>query len=176
MHCRAKAWSSGKYADCIDHFTRAIDLSRDNAEFSKIIYSNRSAAYLKIGRSSEALIDADKCLQIDSSWSKGLIRKGDALMVLKRYPEATQIFEELLVSSPQDNNIRTKLEQIRAATYQSSNSNPFTTASPASTVLGKPYDFTSTMFMVHTYMRMAIVVCGFCYMIPIRMISTPCHK
>ena len=40
-----------------------------------------------------ALIDADKCVEIDNTWTKGVIRKGEALHALKRYSEARDTYD-----------------------------------------------------------------------------------
>lgn len=41
------AWSSGSYDEAIKQFTSAISVA-NNSEFLKTIYSNRSAAYMKL--------------------------------------------------------------------------------------------------------------------------------
>jgi stress-induced-phosphoprotein 1 len=40
-----------------------------------------------------ALADADRCIEISSSWAKGHGRKGAALHQLKRYHEAIEAYE-----------------------------------------------------------------------------------
>ena len=35
-----------------------------------------------------ALDDANKCLELDSNWIKGITRKGDALFSLKKFTDA----------------------------------------------------------------------------------------
>ena len=71
------AWSSGNYQVAIDQFSKAIAYipspksSDESKELSKILYSNRSAALLKQKRITEALQDANKCIDIDQTWAKG---------------------------------------------------------------------------------------------------------
>lgn len=170
-----KAWSDGKFLEAVEHFSKAISLSNreTDAELLKVLYSNRSASYLKMGRSSEALADADKCLEIDATWSKGLTRKGDALMLLSRYPEALEVFESMARQTPADASVKTKLTQVRAAMH--AQANPFSTPVPMHKLAGKPYNFVDRYSTIQTYMRMAIVACGVGYMIPWRVVSAPCH-
>lgn len=60
------AFSSGDYNTAIQKFTQAIDLSPNN----HVLYSNRSASYCALRQYDQALIDAEKTIQIEPSWSK----------------------------------------------------------------------------------------------------------
>lgn len=104
------AWSLGSYDLAIEHFTTAIAFGGDT-EFRKLVYSNRSAAYLKIKKYDEALSDATKCVEIDPSWGKGHARKGDALMALKRYTDAYITFNAGLKANPDDPTLTKRCEQ-----------------------------------------------------------------
>lgn len=171
------AWSSGDYSTAIEHFTNGItECGNEDSALLKILYSNRSACYLKLKRSTEALEDGVKCVEIDPNWNKGLTRKGDALMALSRYPEALAIFEEL--SRMGDSGASTKVEQIQRATARAGTRSPFQTKTAASHLAGQPITFNSgdRLGMAQSYARMAVVICGFLYLIPFRMISTPCHR
>lgn len=53
-----------------------------------MLFSNRSAAYLKAGKFQESLDDAEKTIQLNSSWPKGYSRKGSVLFALQKYDEA----------------------------------------------------------------------------------------
>ena len=46
------------------YMNTAISLSNDQ-EFLKLVYSNRSAAYLKLNELSLALTDAEQCITLD---------------------------------------------------------------------------------------------------------------
>jgi tetratricopeptide (TPR) repeat protein len=49
-----------------------------------IIYTNRSAARLSLGKVDDALEDAQKAIDIDRKWIKAYYRKASALEILKR--------------------------------------------------------------------------------------------
>ena len=173
------AWSSGNYIVAIEHFTNGINecSSSEEKDLLKVLYSNRSACYLKLKRGTEAYDDGVKCVEIDPNWNKGLTRKGDALMALMRYPEALTLFEEL--SRMGDSGATTKVEQIQRATARTgAHQSQFQTKTPASKLGGQPITFNSgdRLGMAQSYSRMAVVVCGFLYLIPFQMISTPCHR
>jgi stress-induced-phosphoprotein 1 len=70
------SWLAGDYPSAIQHFTKAIDMSSSNIELLKVLYSNRSAANLKIMAFKNGLSDAEMCIKLDPMWLKGYARKG----------------------------------------------------------------------------------------------------
>jgi stress-induced-phosphoprotein 1 len=54
------------------------------------IFSNRSAAYLKMGDAHNALEDTDAVIGLKPDFAKGYSRKGSALHALKRYKKLDQ--------------------------------------------------------------------------------------
>lgn len=59
-----------------------------------IYYSNRSAAYLKVGDWARAFQDAEKCLALDPNFVKGYGRKATVLHTLRRFDEAIAVYEQ----------------------------------------------------------------------------------
>ena len=142
----------------------------------KILHSNRSACYLKVGRNTEALADATRCETIDRNWDKGLTRKGDALMALLRYDEALQIFQGI-VNRTNDNGARVKMNQIQRIIDQA-NANPFTTPQAQAVMHGTPlnFDMNNKLTAIQSIARVLVVICGILYFIPIRSISLISHR
>ena len=86
-----RLFKEGKLGECIEAYSRAIALDVDN----HVLYSNRSAAYLKKGDSkSKALKDAEKCVSLMPEWTKGFNRMGAAQQALGRYDAAIKTFEK----------------------------------------------------------------------------------
>lgn len=69
----------------------AIRLCPDDHTF----YSNRSAAYLKDKKFSEALKDGCKCVELAPEWSKGYTRQGAAFYSLKMYKSALKAYTKV---------------------------------------------------------------------------------
>lgn len=69
-----EAFQSNDLETAINYYSQAIDIDPDN----HVLYSNRSAAYLKNDNKSKALYDAEKCVSLNPTWSKGIYY--DALM------------------------------------------------------------------------------------------------
>lgn len=74
----------------IQLFSQAIDVDPDNC----VYYSNRSAAHMKNNSISKALRDAEKCLELDSSFIKGYNRLAVAQQGLKRFGQASDTFKK----------------------------------------------------------------------------------
>ena len=83
-------FQAGKIQAAIVAFTKAIDLDPDNHVF----YSNRCAAYMKSDSKSKALHDAEKCIELAPTWSKGYTRLGAAQQSLKRFDNAIDTFKK----------------------------------------------------------------------------------
>jgi tetratricopeptide (TPR) repeat protein len=84
------AFQKGETQEAIDYYSRAIDLDPENHVF----YSNRSAAYMKHDSISKALKDAEKCVELAPTWSKGYNRLGAAQQGLKRFEAAIESFKK----------------------------------------------------------------------------------
>jgi len=67
---------------------------------NKGIYSNRSAAYIKLMEFPSALKDAEKCLELDPTFVKAFFRKGTIHHALKEYHKAVQAFDNGLKLEP----------------------------------------------------------------------------
>ena len=85
-----EAFQKGDNEIAIDYYSRAIDLDPENHVF----YSNRSAAYMKHDSISKALKDAEKCVELAPTWSKGYNRLGAAQQGLKRFEAAIESFKK----------------------------------------------------------------------------------
>ncbi|GJN23740.1 hypothetical protein PR202_gb11418 [Eleusine coracana subsp. coracana] len=83
--------------------------------FDGTLYSNRSLCYLKTGRAQKALLDAEMCMRIRPDWVKGYYRKGAALMSLKEYEEAYDVFMDALEMDPGNTEIEKAMWEANAA-------------------------------------------------------------
>ena len=52
------------------------------------IYSNRSASFLKLSKVTQALTDAEKCVELKPDWDKAHFRKAAALEASEKDAEA----------------------------------------------------------------------------------------
>ncbi|KAJ4472067.1 activator of Hsp70 and Hsp90 chaperone [Lentinula aciculospora] len=84
-----KAFATKDWDKAIDLFSQAIAIDGSN----HVLYSNRSAAYTGKREWTTALKDAEKCIELNPTWSKGYARKGAALHGAKSYDEAIAAYE-----------------------------------------------------------------------------------
>ena len=80
-------YEQSKYEEAIESFTKAILLDNNDHRF----YSNRSAAFLANGDADLALIDAEKCIEINPDFTKGHSRRETALLELSLLGEMIEM-------------------------------------------------------------------------------------
>lgn len=64
------------------------------------VYSNRAACYTKLGAMPEGLKDAEKCIELDPTFSKGYTRKGAVQFFMKESDKALETYKEGLKHDP----------------------------------------------------------------------------
>ncbi|CAF1148590.1 unnamed protein product [Adineta steineri] len=115
-----EAFQANKNDEAIDLYSQAIALDEKN----HVLFSNRSAAYTKLGKYEDALKDAEECITLKPDFTKGYSRKGAALSFLKRYDEAINVYEEGLKIDPSNQQLKTDLKTAQNDSKKSSAS-PF---------------------------------------------------
>ncbi|XP_075950642.1 tetratricopeptide repeat protein 28 [Anarhichas minor] len=91
-----QACQQGEYALAVRLYSEALTADPQNC----ILYSNRSAAYLRLGQYSTALDDAVKARLINPKWPKAYFRQGVALQYLGRHADALAAFASGLAQDP----------------------------------------------------------------------------
>ncbi|XP_010671588.2 protein SGT1 homolog B [Beta vulgaris subsp. vulgaris] len=88
-----------------DHFELAVELYSQaidvNPNISEL-YADRAQANIKLSNFTEAVADANKAIQLDSSMAKAYLRKGIACMKLEEYQTAKTAFEAGSTLAPED--------------------------------------------------------------------------
>uniref|UniRef100_A0A6B2L0G5 STI1 domain-containing protein n=1 Tax=Arcella intermedia TaxID=1963864 RepID=A0A6B2L0G5_9EUKA len=102
-----EALSAGKFEEAIKFYDQAIHLNP-----VKEYYGNRSLAYSKLGKFTEALADAEQCVKLGPNWARGFQRKGFALHNLRRYQEAVEAYKKGLEYEPNNDQIKKGLSEV----------------------------------------------------------------
>ncbi|KAF5184837.1 Hsp70-hsp90 organizing protein [Thalictrum thalictroides] len=101
-----------KYPEAVRHYTEAL---RRNPKDPRV-YSNRAACYTKLGAMPEGLKDAEKCLELDPTFTKGYTRKGAIQFFMKEFDKALETYQEGLKHDPRNqellDGVRRCVEQI----------------------------------------------------------------
>ncbi|KAG8476772.1 hypothetical protein CXB51_030761 [Gossypium anomalum] len=104
-----------KYPEAVKHYTESL---RRNPKDPKA-YSNRAACYTKLGALPEGLKDAEKCIELDPTFSKGYTRKGAVQFFMKEYDKALETYQEGLKHDAHNqellDGVRRCVEQINKA-------------------------------------------------------------
>ncbi|CAD6219214.1 GSCOCG00004861001-RA-CDS [Cotesia congregata] len=95
------ACQNGDYALAATLYTEALALD----PLSHVLYSNRSAARLKMGLFALALQDAVRATELVSQWPKAYYRQGVALQCLGRHGEALVAFATGLARDPSNSQL-----------------------------------------------------------------------
>ena len=91
-----KAFGQQAYAAAAAHYSCAISIGGDDAK----LRSNRSGAFLGMKEADLAVEDAQRCVQLDSSWGKGYSRLGAALLERGDWEAALAAYEDGLEVEP----------------------------------------------------------------------------
>ena len=103
------AFKAQRYPEADVLYSKALE----HAPTLHTLYGNRSASRLPVGKTEEALADAEKAIELDASWGKGFFRKGQALAALSRFHAATAAFEAAAELAPADKKLRAQVEKTR---------------------------------------------------------------
>ncbi|KAJ8554371.1 hypothetical protein K7X08_025049 [Anisodus acutangulus] len=90
LETRAKeAFIDDHFELAVDLYTQAISISPKNPE----LFADRAQANIKLNYFTEAVVDANKAIELDPSMSKAYLRKGLACMKLEEYQTAKVALE-----------------------------------------------------------------------------------
>lgn len=109
---------AGKFPESIAKYTEAIKRNPKDAA----PYSNRAAAYMKLGEFPMAMKDCDRCLESDPNFVKAYIRKGNIHFFMKEYHKCLTVYEKGLKLAPNNKELRQGLlkTQMKIQEQQSS--------------------------------------------------------
>lgn len=110
-----EAFEAGQFSTAIEFYTQAIEASNNT---SHILFSNRSAAFFKLGQFENSFKDAVKVLQLRPEWPKGYYRLGQALIGLGKFSDAMNIFKQGLEKDPDSDQMREAFLNARSLMIQ----------------------------------------------------------
>lgn len=82
------------------------------------VYSNRAACYTKLGAMPEGLKDAEKCIELDPTFSKGYTRKGAIQFFMKEYDKAMETYQAGLKHDPNNPELLDGVKRYRSVIAQ----------------------------------------------------------
>eukprot|EP00606_Chrysophyceae_sp_TOSAG23-5_P001077 GSChrysophyteH2.ASY1.ANO1.1454.1 assembled CDS len=106
-----KALAAKQYGDAIEAYTKAIEINGNDHTY----FSNRSMAHLYNGSVNDAAADADKCIEIKPDWTKGYLRKGQALTKAADFEGARTALKAGLKVDANDKGINDAMVELERA-------------------------------------------------------------
>ncbi|KAL9350119.1 hypothetical protein Peur_057374 [Populus x canadensis] len=110
-----ESFKQQRYPEAVKHYSESL---RRNPKDPKT-YSNRAACYTKLGALPEGLKDAEMCIELDPTFSKGYTRKGAVQFFMKEYDKALETYQEGLKHDPRNqellDGVRRCVEQLNKA-------------------------------------------------------------
>eukprot|EP00276_Gloeochaete_wittrockiana_P003299 CAMPEP_0184646954 /NCGR_PEP_ID=MMETSP0308-20130426/3778_1 /TAXON_ID=38269 /ORGANISM="Gloeochaete witrockiana, Strain SAG 46.84" /LENGTH=576 /DNA_ID=CAMNT_0027077481 /DNA_START=36 /DNA_END=1766 /DNA_ORIENTATION=+ len=110
------AFKAADYPLAVKHYTEAIRRNPKDPAF----YSNRAAAYSKLGEFKLAENDCDAALKIDPTFLKALIRKGHVQFFLKEYHKCLDTYQKALSIDRDNEEVQEALQKTMNAINTSS--------------------------------------------------------
>lgn len=95
------AFKEGKYMEAVLYYTQSIKMDPKNHS----LYSNRSAAFLKLQQYFHAHEDACETIRLMPTWAKGYFRKGEVESATFNFSSALLSYRLALELQPGDNTI-----------------------------------------------------------------------
>lgn len=102
-------FKNGQFLKAAGAYTKALKEAPDSA----VLYSNRSAALLKLNKVAKALADAEAAVERDPAWDKGHFRKAAALEAQDKLDEALQHYSKAAELNPGNAEVAAKVRLLK---------------------------------------------------------------
>eukprot|EP00286_Rhodomonas_abbreviata_P020284 CAMPEP_0181303596 /NCGR_PEP_ID=MMETSP1101-20121128/8650_1 /TAXON_ID=46948 /ORGANISM="Rhodomonas abbreviata, Strain Caron Lab Isolate" /LENGTH=191 /DNA_ID=CAMNT_0023409195 /DNA_START=116 /DNA_END=692 /DNA_ORIENTATION=+ len=104
------SFKAGDFQQAAVLYTEALLINdKDHA-----LFSNRAAAFLKLGQAQKALEDADACVGLKEDFVKGHFRRAVALIALDRFQQAGEALALTLRLDPNNKEAAASMQMLQA--------------------------------------------------------------
>jgi len=111
------AFKRGCWGEALEWYTRAIT----EAPLDHRLFTNRSTCNLKVGNFHQAMLDANRALELAPTWARAWLRLGQALQGIGEYIKAEAVYTQAIQSVPAEKAMYeaalVELEAARKAHY-----------------------------------------------------------
>ena len=111
-----KAFRDGDVASAVVLYTQSLAETPPHSAMAGVVLGNRSAAYLALGRKSEAIDDAEHSVRLSPVntpyAAKSRFRLGNACVANGRLEDAREAYRDALKQAPSDRAILIKLKEV----------------------------------------------------------------
>lgn len=110
-----KLFGNGQYEEALLQYELALQFvpaMASSVEFSSICHANRAICFLKLGKYDETIKECTKALELNPTYMKALIRRGEAYEKLERFEEAIVDLKKILELDPSNDQARKTIHRL----------------------------------------------------------------
>ncbi|XVF47841.1 hypothetical protein PTKIN_Ptkin03bG0143100 [Pterospermum kingtungense] len=104
-----KLFGNGRYEEALSQYEIALQVTAEMpncVEICSICHSNRGVCFLKLGKYEETIKECTKALELNPSYIKALVRRGEAHEKLEHFEEAIADMKKILELDPSNDQAR----------------------------------------------------------------------
>lgn len=108
-------FGKGQYEEALLQYETALQAAPempDSVELRSICHSNRGICYLKLGKYNETVKECTKALELNPSYIKALVRRGEAHEKLEHFEEAIGDMKKILELEPSNDQARKTIRRL----------------------------------------------------------------
>jgi len=107
------AFKSGQLNDALKLYSEALEIDPCNRITNAKLYFNRATVAARLGKLKESIEDCDKAIELDSNYTKAILRRAKSYMETEQYEEAVRDYEKLSKGDRHNGEYRKLLQQAK---------------------------------------------------------------
>ncbi|XVF34330.1 hypothetical protein REPUB_Repub18cG0050400 [Reevesia pubescens] len=110
-----KLFGNGQFEEALLQYGIALQVTAEmpsSVEIRSICYSNRAVCFLKLGKYEETIKECTKALELNPSYIKALVRRGEAHEKLEHFEEAIADMKKILELDPSNDQARKAIRRL----------------------------------------------------------------
>ncbi|XP_023895719.1 uncharacterized protein LOC112007582 isoform X1 [Quercus suber] len=110
-----KLFGDGQFEEALSQYELALQVAPDmpsSSELRSICHANRAICYTKLGKYDETIKECTKSLELNPTYMKSLVRRGEAHEKLEHFEEAIADMKKILELDPSNDQARKNIRRL----------------------------------------------------------------
>lgn len=110
-----KLFGDGQFEEALSQYELALQVAPDmpsSSELRSICHANRAICYTKLGKYDETIKECTKSLELNPTYMKSLVRRGEAHEKLEHFEEAIADMKKILELDPSNDQARKTIRRL----------------------------------------------------------------
>ncbi|XP_030954959.1 tetratricopeptide repeat protein 1 isoform X2 [Quercus lobata] len=110
-----KLFGDGQFEEALSQYELALQVAPDmpsSSELRSICHANRAICYTKLGKYDETIKECTKSLELNPTYMKSLVRRGEAHEKLEHFEEAIADMKKILELDPSNDQARKTIHRL----------------------------------------------------------------